>query len=143
MRLVLQRVKEALVAVDGKIIGRIGKGILVLLGIRKDDTADKIVPLVDKLIHLRIFDDEQGKMNLSVQDIGGEILIVSQFTLYGDCSKGRRPEYLDAAPASFAKPLYDQFVEEVRKQLSKVETGSFGSHMEVSLINDGPVTFIL
>lgn len=143
MRVVLQRVKEAAVLVDSKTVGKIGKGILVLLGVHKDDTPAPIAALVDKLIHLRIFDDPQGKMNLSVQDVGGEILVVSQFTLYGNCASGRRPDYIDSAPASKAEPLYDEFVAEVKKRLGKVETGTFRAYMEVSLVNDGPVTFIL
>jgi D-tyrosyl-tRNA(Tyr) deacylase len=143
MRLVIQRVKEASVKVEGEIIGKIGPGLLVLLGIHKDDTSDLIAPLVDKIMVLRIFEDEAGKMNLSVQDIDGEILIVSQFTLYGNCKSGRRPDFFEAAPSAQAKPLYEQFIQEVEKRFKKPQTGQFGAYMEVGLVNDGPVTLII
>lgn len=143
MRAVVQLVKQASVTVDGRITGSIKAGLLVLLGIHKDDTPGKTSWLVQKLIHLRIFSDEQGKMNRSVLDIGGEILVVSQFTLYGNCNSGRRPDFLEAARPEIAKPIYEKFTREIAAEMGKVQTGEFGAYMEVSLINDGPVTLIL
>ncbi|NGX43695.1 MAG: D-aminoacyl-tRNA deacylase [Chlamydiae bacterium] len=143
MKVVAQRVKEAKVVVDGEVCGTIGSGILVLLGIHKDDTPEETSWLVNKLVNLRFFQDENGKMNLSVKDLGGEILVVSQFTLYANCNGGRRPAFIDAAPPNIAEPIYEKFVSEVKNELGRVETGKFGAYMEVSLINDGPVTVIL
>ena len=143
MRLVIQRVKHAHVIVDGKTIGKIGLGILVLLAVAKDDSKEQASSLVNKLSELRIFEDTQGKMNLSTADVQGEFLIVSQFTLYGDCAKGRRPSFDQAASPQLAEDLYHYFVEELRKKKFKVETGQFRAMMDVHLVNDGPVTFIL
>ena len=143
MKLVLQRVKQAKVKVDSEIVGSIGVGVLVFLGIAKDDTTEQADYFVQKLSQLRMFDDPQGKMNLSAVDIKAEFLIVSQFTLYGDCRKGRRPSFDQAAEPVQAQALYNYFVEKLRHQNIKVETGQFKAMMEVSLVNDGPVTFIL
>lgn len=143
MRVVLQRVKEASVSVDGRVVGSIGRGALVLVGIHPTDTPDTLNWMAEKLIHLRYFDDAQGKMNLSLQEAQGQLLVVSQFTLYGNCSSGRRPDFLQAAPASIAKPLFNQFITRLEGKVGRVQTGAFGAHMEVSLVNDGPVTFIL
>jgi D-aminoacyl-tRNA deacylase len=143
MRIVLQRVSQAKVAVNGKIIGKIDKGILILLGISKTDTEKEVKFMVEKVLNLRIFDDEQGKMNLSLLDISGELLVVSQFTLYGDARKGRRPSYIDAASPENANKLYELFVSEARKQVKRVETGQFQAMMNVESINDGPVTILL
>lgn len=142
MKLVVQRVSEASVKVDGAVCGKINRGLLVLLGIHKDDQSTVIPKFVKKLINLRIFPDKEEKLNLSVKDIGGEVLVVSQFTLYGDCSKGNRPGFTEAAKGEEAKSLYIQFVQEVKEKLGKVETGEFGASMAVSLTNDGPVTLI-
>ena len=143
MRIILQRVKEARVEVDGVIIGQIGKGALVLLGAGKEDTEHDVEYLVDKILNLRIFEDEEGKMNLSVIDSGGEVLVVSQFTLYGDCRKGRRPSFDKAAPPEVAENLYELFVKKVRERGVKVETGKFRAMMDVHLVNWGPVTLML
>ena len=143
MRAVIQRVSRAKVTVDGKITGEIGRGIMVLLGVSRTDSETDASFLLDKIIKLRIFDDEQGKMNLSLIDVEGGLLVVSQFTLYADTRKGRRPSYLDAAGPEEANRLYEVFVAEARKTLSKVETGRFQAMMDVELVNDGPVTIIL
>jgi D-tyrosyl-tRNA(Tyr) deacylase len=143
MRAVIQRVLNASVAVDGDIVGKIGHGLLVLLGVGKTDSAAAAVALAEKIVHLRIFSDEAGKMNLSLLDTGGGLLAVSQFTLYGDTRKGRRPGFDAAAPPELARALYGHFVDEVRSRGVHVETGIFQAHMEVSLVNDGPVTFIV
>ncbi|MBZ4650701.1 D-aminoacyl-tRNA deacylase [Thermosipho sp. (in: thermotogales)] len=143
MRAVIQRVKNAKVEVEGKTVGKIENGLLVLLGVGKDDNKEDIKYLAEKIINLRIFDDENGKMNLSLLDIKGELLIVSQFTLYGDCRKGRRPSYSESAPPDIAKKLYEEFVNTCKNYNLKVETGEFGAHMQVSLVNDGPVTLLL
>lgn len=143
MRLVVQRVKGARVEVEGKTVGSIREGLLLLLGVKSDDSIADVNYLVEKVLRLRIFQDQTGKMNLSIVDIGGEILVVSQFTLYGDCRKGRRPSFDEAAPMKHALSLYDLFVEEVKKRGVKVETGRFGVLMDVHLINSGPVTLLL
>ncbi len=143
MRAVIQRVARASVAIDGIIHGEIGQGMLLFLGIRSGDLAADVRWLAEKAIHLRMFEDQQGKMNKSLADIGGEMLIVSQFTLYGDCRKGRRPGFSSAAPPEIAEPLYRQFVEEVKKKGVRTATGIFQAAMEVELVNDGPVTLLL
>lgn len=143
MRLVVQRVKHARVEVERELVGRIGEGLLLLLGIKSDDSIEDVEYLVEKVLGLRIFEDHAGKMNLSIMDKGGEILVVSQFTLYGDCRKGRRPSFDEAAPPELAMNLYDLFVEEIKKMGMKVETGRFGAVMDVNLINSGPVTLLL
>lgn len=143
MRAVLTRVKNASVTVDGKVIGRIGPGFLILLGITHEDTEAQAVKLADKLMGLRIFEDENEKMNRSLEDVGGQVLVVSQFTLYGNCKKGRRPEFLAAARPELAVPLYEKFVALCRDKGFRVETGEFGASMEVESVNDGPVTLIV
>ncbi len=143
MRAVIQRVNEAQVSVDGECIGQIGKGFVVLLGITTNDTQAEADYLSDKIIGLRIFSDEAGKFNLSLQDVRGELLIVSQFTLYGDTRKGRRPSFLAAAGTDIALPLYEYFVDNIRRRSVPVATGRFQADMAVQLINDGPVTLIL
>lgn len=143
MRSVIQRVKEAEVRVDGKIYGKIGKGLLVFLGIGKEDTEKEAEWMVEKITNLRIFEDETGKLNHSLLDVKGELLIVSQFTLYAECIKGRRPSFTEAMEAEKAKILFDFFVDNARKKVGKVEKGVFQAHMDVFLINDGPVTIIL
>jgi D-aminoacyl-tRNA deacylase len=143
MRAVVQRVTRAKVSVDEKIIGEIGKGLVVLLGIARDDTKVEAAYLVDKIASLRIFDDEDGKMNLSVKEVQGGLLIVSQFTLYGDVRRGLRPSWIDAAPPEVAEPLYDFFVRQAGASIEKVATGSFRAMMQVELVNDGPVTILL
>ena len=143
MRAVIQRVKYSKVEVDNKLIGEIGKGLNVLIGISKDDNDDDIKYLRDKIINLRIFEDEDHKLNLSLIDIAGELLIISQFTLYGDCRHGRRPGFTDALGGDDAAKLYTKFVEECKKSISKVETGEFGADMLVTILNDGPVTLLL
>lgn len=143
MRAVVQRVSRASVTVDSEITGKIGKGILVLLGVSAEDDERDAVYLIDKVINLRIFEDEAGKMNLSLADIGGELLVVSQFTLYGDTRRGRRPSYIEAAPPEKANRLYEFFVTEARQQIEIVETGRFQAMMDVELVNDGPVTILL
>jgi D-aminoacyl-tRNA deacylase len=143
MRVVLQRVKRAAVTVDANVTGQIGKGILLLLGVHKNDTRDAADFLAKKCAELRIFQDELGKMSLSAIDIHGEALVVSQFTLYGDTRKGRRPDFTEAAPAAQANELYEYFVEALKQHLVTVRTGIFGAMMEVELVNDGPVTLIL
>ena len=144
MKSVLQRVSQASVTVDGQVIGQINRGILVLFGVEKSDEEAKLDYHVGKLLKLRIFPDNNDKMNRSIQDIGGELLIVSQFTLAGDCRKGTRPGFDNAMPPAEAEHMYTKFVERLRQESGlKVETGSFGAMMQVSLINDGPVTFLL
>lgn len=143
MRAVIQRVTRASVTIDGEIVGEIGNGLVVLLGIARDDTKDDADYLVPKIAALRIFDDADGKMNRSLKDIDGGLLIVSQFTLYGDVRRGLRPSWSDAATPEVAEPLYDYFVENSRKLLGRVETGSFRKMMLVELVNDGPVTILL
>ena len=143
MKLVLQRVSRASVSVDGSLICGISQGLLILLGVEKDDTDDKLEYLVDKTLNLRVFSDEAGKMNLSCLDVSGEVLIVSQFTLAGDFTKGRRPGFDNAASPNEAESLYNQFVQKVSQSGLSVMTGRFGAEMQVELINDGPITFIL
>lgn len=143
MRAVLQRVSNARVTVAGETVGEIGKGILVLLGVSVGDKEADAIYVVEKTLNLRIFDDADGKMNESLLDVRGELLVVSQFTLYGDSRRGRRPSYIDAAPPEDAKPLYEFFVNEARKQVAKVETGRFQAMMDVELVNDGPVTLLI
>lgn len=143
MRAVVQRVKKASVKVDDTIIAGIGKGILIYLGVGRLDDSSDIDYLVNKVIGLRIFEDEDEKMNLSVSDIEGEVLVISQFTLYGDVRKGKRPSFTDSAPPSIGNDFYNIFVEKIRQMNLKVETGEFGAHMEVDYINDGPVTILL
>ena len=143
MRLVIQRVSEASVEIEGKINGEIKEGFMVLVGITNDDNKEVVEKMADKLIHLRIFEDENEKLNLSLIDVKGEILSISQFTLYANCKKGRRPSFLDAAKPDLSKPLYEYFNEYLTKKGVHVETGIFGAMMNVSLINDGPTTIIL
>ena len=143
MRLVIQRVKSADVSVDDKIVGKINQGFLVLLGIKNTDTQKDADYLVRKLINLRIFTDDNGKMNLSLQSINGELLIISQFTLYGDCKNGNRPSFSDSAKPDIAIPLYEYFINECKKNIPIVQTGIFGADMKVNLLNDGPVTIII
>lgn len=143
MRAVVQRVTRASVAVDGQIVGEIGNGLVVLLGVTHDDTKDDADYLASKIVSLRIFDDSDGKMNMSVKDMEGGLLVVSQFTLYGDVRRGLRPSWSDAAPPEIAEPLYEYFVESSRKLSARVETGSFRKMMQVELVNDGPVTIML
>ena len=143
MRAVLTRVKHASVSIDGKETARIGEGFLILLGVTHEDTEAQAVKLAEKLTGLRIFEDENGKMNRGLTDVGGEVLIVSQFTLYGNCKKGRRPEFLSAARPEVAIPLYEKFVQLCRDKGLHVETGEFGAYMQVESLNDGPVTLIV
>ena len=143
MRLVIQRVKEASVSVEGKVVGKIAAGLLIFLGVAKSDEVKDVDALVKKVIELRIFEDDAGKMNLSAQETGAAFLVVSQFTLYGDCRKGRRPSFDEAAPPEKGEELYNLFVEKLKAENSKVETGRFRAMMDVALVNDGPVTFVL
>jgi len=143
MRAVIQRVKQASVTVNGTCTGSIDKGIVTFLGIHHSDSTKEITWMADKIVNLRIFPDSDGKMNISLADINAEMLIVSQFTLYGDCRKGRRPGYSEAAPPDQAESLYEQFVEEVRKKGITTATGTFQAMMDVALVNDGPVTLLL
>lgn len=143
MKLVLQRVSQAKVTVGKKTIGEIQKGLLVLLGIHTNDNTETILRLVNKCITLRIFEDDQGKMNRSLLDIQGSALIISQFTLYADCSKGKRPSFVDAAPPALAETIYKSFINHMRNSGVNVETGQFGADMNVHLVNNGPVTVIL
>ena len=143
MRAVLTRVKHASVTIDGQVKGRIGEGFLILLGVTHDDTEAQAVKLADKLTSLRIFEDEDGKMNRGLEVVNGEILVVSQFTLYGNCKKGRRPDFLAAARPEIAIPLYEKFVAVCRDKGFHVETGEFGAYMEVESLNDGPLTLVV
>lgn len=143
MRVLVQRCDRACVKVDDKIVGQIGMGVMILVGITHDDDSKKIDYLVDKLINLRIFDDENGVMNKSLLDVSGSILSISQFTLYADTRKGRRPSYVEAMSGDKAKALYDEFNEKLRNIGVKVETGIFGADMKVDFINDGPITIML
>ena len=143
MRAVLQRVTHASVTVDGQIVGEIGHGLLILLGIGHGDSEAQVKTLSEKIVHLRIFEDEEGKMNRSLLDIGGETLVVSQFTLYADMRRGRRPGFTDAAPPAIAEPLVERFKHAIAAYGLKVEGGIFGAYMQVELLNDGPVTLWL
>ena len=143
MRAVVQRVKRSSVKVDDEIVGSIENGINVLIGICAEDTLDDIKYIVDKVVNLRIFQDDNDKMNLSLKDIDGEILAISQFTLYGDCRRGRRPNFMNALGGNEAKVLYDKFIHMLKDTGIKVETGVFGEHMDVEIQNDGPVTILL
>jgi D-tyrosyl-tRNA(Tyr) deacylase len=143
MRAVVQRSLESSVSVDGKVIAKIPKGLVVLLGVGQGDTEAEAAFMADKIANLRIFEDAEGKMNLSVKDVGGEILLISQFTLYGDCRKGRRPSFIDAAPPDEADRLYRLVADLLRDQGLKVGTGEFGAHMLVNIQNDGPVTILI
>jgi D-tyrosyl-tRNA(Tyr) deacylase len=143
MKIIIQRVKSSSVLVEGVQIGAINKGLMILFGAEKGDTDDALKYLVEKVLNLRVFSDERGKMNLSCKDINGEILVVSQFTLAGDCSKGRRPGFDKAAPPKEAEDLYNKFIEELSTSGLKVESGKFAADMMVNIQNDGPVTFIL
>ena len=143
MRIVLQRVKQASVSVENKVTGQIGLGMLVFLGVSKEDNAGDVDFLVEKISELRIFEDDQGKMNLSAREVHGEFLVVSQFTLYGDCRNGRRPSFDEAADPHKGEEFYNLFVEKLKAKDFKVETGRFRAMMDVALVNDGPVTFIM
>jgi len=143
VRAVLQRVAQARVDVGERSIGQIGAGLLILLGVGKNDNQANADALADKVKNLRIFEDEQGKMNRSVGDVGGELLVVSQFALYGDCRKGNRPSFTDAAPPAEAERLYSHFSQRLRDGGLKVANGQFQAHMRITLVNDGPVTFVL
>lgn len=143
MRFVIQRVKHANVEVDGKIIGEINRGFLVLVGISNEDTTQIADKMTQKLIGLRIFEDENGKTNLDIKSVNGEMLIVSQFTLYADCKKGNRPSFTRAGEPTMAKELYHYIIEQCKKEIKVVQEGSFGADMKVSLLNDGPFTVIL
>ena len=143
MKIVLQRVTQASVTVDGQVIGKIGQGFLVLLGVCDTDTEAIADKMVDKLCKLRIFQDDQGKTNLSLADVGGELLVVSQFTLYADCKKGNRPSFVKAGSPQHANELYEYIIDACKKEVPVVKTGVFGAEMEVALINDGPFTIIL
>ena len=143
MRALLQRVTHASVTVDEQIVGQIGLGLLVLLGVSQDDSEAQVKTLADKIVHMRIFGDDEGKMNRSLLDIGGEVLVVSQFTLYADIRRGRRPSFTNAAPPSLAEPLVERFKDAVAAYGLRVADGIFGAHMQVELVNDGPVTIWL
>lgn len=143
MRAVVQRVSSASVRVDGVTIGRIGRGLLVLLGVSRSDSETVASRMLSKIVEMRIFDDQKGLMNLSLLDVGGEMLVVSQFTLYADCRRGRRPSFIGAAPPEVAEQIYNSFVDAAREQLGRVSTGKFRAMMEVESVNDGPVTIFL
>ncbi len=143
MRAVLQRVTRASVLIDGALVGKIDKGILVLLGVMNGDSEQDVDYLVEKVTSLRIFDDDSGQMNLSLVDVNGELLVVSQFTICGDTRRGRRPSYSDAAAPELARDLYQQFIEKARERVSHVASGNFQAMMQVELVNDGPVTILL
>ena len=143
MRLVIQRVKNASVTVDNEVTGKIGKGYLVLVGVSDSDTESTVDKLIRKMIGLRIFEDENGKTNLSLANVGGSLLLVSQFTLYANCRKGNRPSFIEAGSPEKAEALYEYMIRECKKSVPEVQTGIFGADMEVSLVNDGPFTVIL
>ncbi|HWT02923.1 MAG TPA: D-aminoacyl-tRNA deacylase [Pyrinomonadaceae bacterium] len=143
MRAVLQRVTRASVRVGGETVGQIGRGLVVLLGVARDDAEQDVEYLAEKIAALRVFDDAEGRMNLAVAEVEGALLVVSQFTLYGDVRRGRRPSWIEAAPPETAEPLYEAFVKAASARVARVETGSFRAMMEVELVNDGPVTILL
>ena len=143
MKFVIQRVTHADVVVDGNEIGRIGKGFMVLIGVSKEDDKAIAAKMVDKMIKLRIFEDENGKTNLSLDDVGGELLLISQFTLYANCKKGNRPSFIDAGAPDEANALYEYIIERCKERVNVVERGEFGADMKVSLLNDGPFTIVL
>lgn len=143
MKVVVQRVKHASVTVEGKTVGKIEKGFLVLLGVSHEDTKENADYLVKKVCNLRVFEDENEKMNLALKDVEGEILVISQFTLYADCSQGNRPSFINAAKPDIAEPLYEYFCQECEKNNIHVEKGIFGADMKVELLNDGPVTIVI
>ncbi len=144
MRVVVQKVTEAAVLVGGEIIGEIGKGFMLLVGIGKEDAQEDVCYIARKVANLRVFEDEEGKMNRSLKDVGGDILSISQFTLFADTKKGNRPSYIKASKPEIAIPLYESFVQQMEKELGKkVQTGQFGADMKVSLVNEGPVTIII
>lgn len=143
MRFLIQRVNEAAVTVDGKVVGQVGQGFLVFVGIRGDDTPETADKMVKKLIGLRIFDDENGKTNLDLKTVGGQLLVISQFTLYADCRKGNRPSFIGAGGPEMAEKLYRYVIERCRQEIGTVEEGRFGAEMKVSLLNDGPFTILL
>lgn len=143
MKLVIQRVSEASVKIDGKVVGSIGRGFLVLIGVGQNDTKEEADYYIKKMIGLRIFEDENGKTNLALKDVNGELLLVSQFTLYANCKKGNRPSFIEAGSPDQAEALYQYMIEECKKQVPVVQTGEFGADMKVSLVNDGPFTVIL
>ena len=143
MKLVIQRVSQASVAVDDRIIGEIGKGFLVLIGVGKDDTKETADKYIRKMLGLRIFEDENGKTNLSLKDVDGQLLLVSQFTLYASCRKGNRPSFIEAGDPETAEALYEYMTRQCRREIPVVETGEFGAEMRVSLVNDGPFTIVL
>ncbi len=143
MKFVIQRVNEASVKVDGKVVGKIGRGLLVFIGVGQKDTTEIADKYLKKLLGLRIFEDENGKTNLSLSDVGGELLLVSQFTLYANCKKGNRPSFTEAGAPDLAENLYEYIIAQAKKQVPVVQTGIFGADMKVSLINDGPFTIVL
>ena len=143
MRFVIQRVKEASVTVEGKVIGAIGRGFMVLIGVCNEDTREIADKMIRKMINMRIFQDENDKTNLALADVDGELLLVSQFTLYADCHKGNRPSFIKAGSPDLANELYEYIISECKKQVPKVEKGEFGADMKVGLINDGPFTIVL
>ncbi len=143
MKIVVQRVSEASVEIDGKVVGQIGRGLLLLFGVGEDDTREKVDKFIDKILKLRIFEDENGKTNLALKDVDGEVLIVSQFTLYANCKKGNRPSFIGAGSPAKANELYEYAKDRIRQNYGKVECGEFGADMKVSLVNDGPFTLVL
>lgn len=143
MRAVVQRVQKSELCIDGEVYSKIEKGFLVLLGVTETDTNEDMIALAEKILKLRVFEDENGKMNLAISDVGGELQIVSQFTLYADCHHGNRPSFIAAAKPDFALPMYEKFVEYCKNTGMTVKTGVFGADMKINLINDGPVTIIL
>lgn len=143
MRFVIQRVKESEVRVDGEVLGSIGKGFMVLIGVSNSDTKEVADKMIKKMLGLRIFEDEQGKTNLSLDTVGGSLLLISQFTLYANCKKGNRPSFIEAGAPGMAEEMYEYIIEKCKEQVETVERGQFGADMKVSLINDGPFTIIL
>ena len=143
MRFVIQRVKESDVRVDGEVLGSIGKGFMVLIGVSNSDTKEIADKMIKKMLGLRIFEDEQGKTNLSLDTVGGSLLLISQFTLYANCKKGNRPSFIEAGAPGMAEEMYEYIIEKCKEQVEMVERGQFGADMKVSLINDGPFTIIL